>query len=95
MASKRKTLPHETDGWKGYPLDEIRYLRAYTAARIEIQGEGLKNNVRNLNPLSRGDGSQPGGLFGRIFSALTYIDIAIIAFKVGSKVLHTVRRLRR
>ena len=28
-----KQLPHEKSEWNGYTLEEIRYMRAYTAAR--------------------------------------------------------------
>ncbi len=89
--STKKEMPHEKDEWKGYTLDELRYMRAYAAARIEINRDRLRTNFRN----ARHAGPKSiGGVVGRVLGALSYIDIAIMSFKVGSKVLKTVRRIR-
>ncbi|MCI8997588.1 MAG: hypothetical protein HFJ95_01155 [Muribaculaceae bacterium] len=90
--SNRKALPHEKEDWNGYTLDELRYLRAYTAARMEINRDQLRrnfSNVKNFNALPS------KGLFGKILGTLSYLDIAIMTFRIGGKVFKTVRRLRR
>lgn len=43
-----KQLPHEKSEWNGYTLEEIRYMRAYTAARMEITRDRLQRNFGNL-----------------------------------------------
>ena len=79
MTSKRKALPHETDNWNGYTLDELRYQRAYTAARLEIQRAGLQRNISNFNLIGSGTNVH-GGILGKMFNSLGYIDIGIFAF---------------
>lgn len=90
--SDRKALPHEKEYWKGYTLDELRYLRAYTMARMEINRDQLRRNFSNVKNLKAIPGK---GMFGRILGTLSYLEIAVMAFKVGGKVFKTVRRLRK
>lgn len=89
--SNPKELPHEKPAWTGYTLDELRYLRAYTAARIEINRDRIERNVASLKdngPVSK------GGLLGKVLGTLSYIDIALLTYKVGSKAFKTIRLLR-
>ncbi|MBD5314302.1 MAG: hypothetical protein K2G41_03440 [Duncaniella sp.] len=89
--SNPKELPHEKPAWTGYTLDELRYLRAYTAARIEINRDRIERNVAGLKdngPVSK------GGLLGKVLGTLSYIDIALLTYKVGSKAFKTIRLLR-
>lgn len=46
--SATKILPHEKPEWNGYTLDELRYMRAYTAARLEINRDRMQRNLVNL-----------------------------------------------
>lgn len=94
MTSKRKALPHETDNWNGYTLDELRYQRAYTAARLEIQRAGLQRNISNFNLIGSGTNVH-GGILGKMFNSLGYIDIGIFAFKMGRRVFKIFRRFKR
>ncbi len=90
--STKKILPHEKDDWKGYTLDELRYMRAYTAARLEINRDRLNRNFAGVKSV----GAFPAkGIVGKILGTLSYLDIAIMAFRIGGKVFKTVRRLRR
>lgn len=90
--STKKILPHEKDDWKGYTLDELRYMRAYTAARLEINRDRLNRNFAGVKSV----GTFPAkGIVGKILGTLSYLDIAIMAFRIGGKVFKTVRRLRR
>lgn len=90
--SERKLLPHEKDNWTGYTLDEIRYLRAYTAARMEINRDHLRRNFSNVKNFNAFPAK---GMFGKILGTLSYLDIAVMTFRIGSKVFKTVKRLRR
>lgn len=92
--SAHKQLPHHSPDWHGYTLDELRYMRAYTAARIEINREHIVNRVRQLSKTGK-NGMTSTGLVGRMLSAFSYIDIAIIAWKVGARALKMVRAIRR
>ena len=88
-----KQLPHTSEEWKGYTLDEIRYVRAYTAARIEINRERLLTKARNIqkNGLKT---SASKGMMGKLLGAFGYIDIALMAWRVGSKMFKFTRSFR-
>ena len=83
--STAKELPHEKAEWKGYTLDELRYMRAYTAARIEISRDRLKK----VNPV------KSGGMLGKVLGTLSYLDIALVTFRLGSKAFKIMRWFKR
>lgn len=88
-----KQLPHTTDEWKGYTLDEIRYARAYTAARMEINRERLMTRGRDIQK----HGLKPGvskGMLGKMLGAFSYIDIALLAWRAGRKVFKVTRAIK-
>lgn len=90
--STAKQLPHEKPEWTGYTLEELRYMRAYTAARLEINKDRLQRNItnfKNSGPVSK------SGLLGKVLGTLSYLDIALLTFRIGSKALKTMRLLRR
>lgn len=92
MSNNTKALPHEKPEWKGYTLDEIRYMRAYTAARLEINREHLQHNftsMKDYTPMNK------SGLLGRVLGTLSYIDIALLTYRIGSRALKTLRFFRR
>lgn len=89
--SNPKELPHEKPTWTGYTLDELRYMRAYTAARIEINRDRIERNfvgLKDSGPVSK------KGLVGKVLGTLSYIDIALLTYKIGSRAFKTVRLLR-
>lgn len=93
-ATTTKVLPHEKPKpeWKGYTLDEIRYMRAYTAARLEINRDRIQrnfSNLKNAGPVSK------SGILGKILGTLSYLDIALVTFRIGSKALRAMRFLRK
>ena len=92
--TNKKTQPHEAPEWKGYNLDELRYMRAYTLARIEINRERLNSRVSQIKK-NGVNGIKPKGMLGKVFSAFSYFDIALLTWKVGSKALKTMKILRR
>lgn len=87
-----KQLPHEKESWNGYSLDELRYMRAYTAARLEINRDRLKRNFANAKNIGP---SSSSGLVGKMLGAMTYFDIALLAFRMGSKAFKAMRWIRR
>ncbi len=87
-----KQLPHTSEGWDGYTLDQLRYMRAYTAARIEISKDRMQRNLANLKS---GPAGKTEGLLGKMFSTLSYLDIAILTFKISSKAFKAIRWMRR
>lgn len=91
-----KILPHNTDDWKGYTIDELRYMRAYTAARIEISRDRLTSRVAAIkkNGLT-GNAGNGSSLFSRVLGALGYVDMALIGWKVFRQVFRTFRIFRR
>lgn len=90
--STTKELPHEKPEWTGYTLDEIRYMRAYTAARIEISRDRLK---RNFTGLQKANPVRSGGMLGKLLGTLSYLDIALVTFRLGRKALKVMRWVRR
>ncbi|MCM1521219.1 MAG: hypothetical protein NC039_01040 [Muribaculaceae bacterium] len=92
--TKTKQLPHHASDWSGYSMDELRYMRAYTAARIEINKDRIMTRIHEVSKAGK-KGMTPTGMAGRILGAFSYLDMAIIAWKVGSKALRLVRTLKR
>lgn len=90
--TKTKKYPHESENWNGYTLEELRYLRAYTAARIEINKERIRQSFSSAQtvPMLRAE-----GIMGKVIGSLSYVDLAVMAYKIGSRVFKTIRRFRR
>ena len=89
--STPKELPHEKEAWNGYTLDELRYMRAYTAARLEINRDRLRRNFGNVKKLGPASST---GLLGKVLGTLSYLDIALVTFRIGSKAFKAMRWLR-
>lgn len=92
--TKAKQLPHQSPDWNGYTLDELRYMRAYTAARIEINRDRLTSRIRNVSKEGK-KGIAPSGMIGKVLGAFSYIDMAIIAWKLGSNIFRIFRTFKR
>ena len=90
--STPKELPHEKEAWNGYTLDELRYMRAYTAARPEINRDRLRRNFGNVKKLGPASST---GLLGKVLGTLSYLDIALVTFRIGSKAFKAMRWLKR
>lgn len=92
--TQNKQLPHHTNEWKGYDIDELRYVRAYTAARLELNRERVTTRLENI----RKNGLKPGvpkNVFGKVLGAFSYIDIALLAWRAGRRVFSVTRAFRR
>ncbi|MEZ3558295.1 MAG: hypothetical protein K1V86_02390 [Duncaniella sp.] len=91
--SNAKQLPHNNEEWKGYTLEEIRYARAYTAARMELNRERLTARARDMQK----NGLKPGvskGMLGKMLGAFSYIDIALLSWRVGRKLFRVTRAIK-
>lgn len=97
MSNANKILPHhdlEAVEWKGYTMDELKYARAYTAARIELNKSRLITRVSQM----RQSDMRPAmsrGIIGKMLGAFSYIDLAMLAWKIGKKVFRVSRLVRR
>lgn len=70
--------------WSGLTLDEIRYARALTRARIEISREMFATRASALyqgKDLTTGQST----LLGKMLGALNWLDYGLIAFRILSK----------
>lgn len=93
MTTNAKQPPHTHPEWQGYTIDELRYQRALTSARLEIQKERLLNQYAAI----RGNfGSlKPTGIYGKIFNSLSFIDYGVLAFRTIRRVTGIIRSFRR
>lgn len=80
------------ENWKGYTLEELMYQRAYNTARLEIQKQRILSNYHHLG---KGGGEGKTSFIGRLMSGISYLDLGIAAYKIGSRVFKSFRRLRR
>ncbi len=89
-----KIMPHHAETWNGYTLDELRYQRALNMARLEIEKEKLtaatSEMKRGLPSLSTGH-----GILSKIAGSLSYIDYAVLAFRLFRTASKAFRGLRR
>lgn len=68
----------------GYDLDELRFRRAYALAKYEMAKTRLVEDLsaaKEKMPLASGN-----GIAGKILGSLNYLDYAMIAFRVFSKI---------
>ncbi len=86
--------PHDAEKWEGYTLDELRYMRAYTAARLEIARERLTHNASGITDVVKAPMGGGQNIFTRILGALSYIDVAVLTFKIGKSAYRIFRSLR-
>lgn len=94
---QQRLLPPHTESdtaqWKGFTIDELRYRRAYMLARCELAKGQLMRSAHEAKqgmPLSGGS----HGIMGKLLGSLNYLDYALIAFRIGSKLFKLTRRRR-
>ena len=80
--------------WDGLTLDEIRYARALTSARIDISREMLAART-NAIMAGRSQGTEGRTMLGRMLGALNWIDYGLIAIRLGSKISTLFGRKRK
>ncbi|MBQ8772876.1 MAG: hypothetical protein IJZ17_00140 [Muribaculaceae bacterium] len=83
----------EKHGWRGLTLDELRYLRALNGVRIEIKQQQLVERCReSLDGLISQQSGK--GLFYKMMSGLSWLDYALLAFRLGGRIAKTLRSFR-
>lgn len=92
---KQHLAPVDSATWKGFSLDEIRYARAFTAARMEINRERLLSRLQNVQKQGILPSSNSSGLLGKVLGAFSYFDMALIAWRIGSRIFKLTRSFRR
>ena len=80
--------------WEGLTLDELRYARALTQARIEISREMIAARANAIYQ-GRSEGTGARTMVGRMLGALNWLDYGLIALRLGSKLSGIFRRRRR
>lgn len=74
----------KSDGPVGYDFDELRFRRAYALAKYEMAKARFveeMSTVKERMPLASGS-----GIARKILGSLNYLDYALIAFRVFSKI---------
>jgi hypothetical protein len=87
------TIKRPETEWEGLTLDEIRYARALTETRIMISREILGARLRNTVS-GKALGSNARTIMGRMLGALSWLDVALIAVRFGSRLSGIFRRRR-
>lgn len=66
--------------FRGFTLDQIRFMRGCTSARIEMQRQKLQQVGRNL--METGSITGQSSWVRRVLGAFSYFDYALLAFKL-------------
>lgn len=90
--------------FKGYTIDEIKYLRTITLLRREFCKERIINRTHDVianNPLTGRKKSNSGGnilsspILGKVLKGFSYADYAIMGFNVFKSVKSFVSLFRK
>lgn len=90
---KQKQLPHKQDSWHGYTMDEMMYQKAFLLARMEVSKTRLTNSIEEFR--TGFPGVKGGSIWSKVLSSFSYLDYAVLAFKLGSRVARLMRTMRR
>lgn len=91
MNINKYPIKKEEPAWGGLTLDELRYARAITRTRIDITKQIIALQGRQIfDGQFSGTGSRT--MLGRMFSALNYMDYALIAMRFGSRMFKVFRK---
>lgn len=86
-----KPPPHNDKDFQGYTLEELRYMRAFTAARMEINRDHFRQTTQSM--LHSVKAWAPTGLVGSILGKMSYFDMGMLAYKGVSRLFKGVRWL--
>ena len=77
----------QNNTWKGYSFEELRYQRALTTVKCEIEKEKINAIVTNFkqNKLSVIGSVAGNSLMSKMMGALDIADYSLMAFRVGRK----------
>lgn len=83
--------PIQTDDFKGYTLDDLRYRRAYLAARCDLQKERL---MHHFSSLKSGTTTSAVNVVRKATSAIPAFNYAMLAWNIGSRAWKILGKLR-
>lgn len=69
--------PAKVAGWQGYTLQQLRYRRAYIAARLELEKEQLLRDFQTEKSVM----ASPMGIISGIGSAFKYLNWGILGWQ--------------
>lgn len=95
MQTEKKIIaghPNQDEQWEGYTLDDLRYRRAYVAARRELEKERLFHNVGSMR---NGVSKSANTVMRRVTSSIPFLEYGVMAFSVGQKVFRLFGKLRK
>ena len=91
---EHKRLTHNEPEWQGYSLNDLRYQRAVTLARLEIAKEKLVMQGEDIRSGAM-SGTGVRGLLGKVMSNLSYLDYILLAFRMGRTISRAFKGFRR
>lgn len=81
-----------TPQWKGYTMAELRYHRAMSLARIEMERERV---VDAADRMRQGNFVLSSGLFSRLLGALNYTDYIVMVVRLWQNIAPLFRRKKK
>lgn len=85
------TSTPQTDQWQGYTLEDLRYRRAYLAARCDLQKERMLHSVAAMK---NGTASSAANIARKAASAIPAFNYALLAWNIGSRAFKVLGKLR-
>lgn len=79
MTEPARQTPHQKADFQGYTLEELRYQRAFTAARMEINRDHFRQTINAMTNTVRA--WAPSGLIGSLLGKMSYFDMGMLAYK--------------
>lgn len=76
--------------WKGYTLEELRFQRMLALAKADIGKQIFTARVSQLQDAA----TNPSTIAGKLTSALSYFDYAIIAFRLAKSASRLFHRIK-
>ncbi len=70
--------------WRGYTLDELKYERIATLARIETQEEVISAEYQRMRT---GNVFLSQNVFSRVLTMINYTDFMVLGFKLVRSIL--------
>jgi len=87
---QQQQLPHHQENWNGYSLDELKYRRAYLAARCELEKERLRHNVSTIKGHT---GTSAMSMVRRVSTGIPMLNYSILAFSIGKRAWKLMKHL--
>jgi hypothetical protein len=94
MASN-SNFAHETNEWRGYTIDELRYRRALNQVKTEMARERIVAGASAFTDFSA-NGLLPRNKFwGKLLSGFSMLDYGIMAYQGAKRIVSIYRLFKR